>query len=148
MKLTKKQKEMVLACAAEGLESNEINARASRCRPPFKVSRQQVDFYRDSRGVSIDQVKERGECGALSSGFALRDERVRVLSLIAELLHQDLTSAIRSLEDGEFKEGEIRQLRGVFDDLAKEMGDRKTRIEQSSDPDAPLKILVEYEDAE
>jgi predicted RNase H-like nuclease (RuvC/YqgF family) len=148
MRLTKKQKKFVLACVAEGLETPEINQRASRQKPPFEVSRQQVDFYRDSRGVRIEELKAADEVEALSSGFALRDERVRVLSQIAQLLHSDLSQAIRSLEDGEFKEGEIRQLRGVFDDLAKEMGDRKTKLEHSSEDDKPLKILVEYEDAD
>lgn len=137
---------MVIACVAEGLESDEINARASRCKPPFSVSRQQVDFYRDSRGVRIDELKESGQVAALSSGFALRDERVRLISEIAEQLRADLAEGIRL--GGEFKEAEIRQMRGLLDDLAKEMGDRKNRIEHSGEPDAPITILVEYEDGE
>ncbi len=146
MRLKKKQKEFVLQCVGEGLESDEINARAAKCKPAFSVSRQQVDFYRQSRGVRIEQIKEDGELDALNSGFALRDERVRVLSLIGQSLYEDLKEATRSLIDGEFKEGEIRQLRGIFDDLAKEMGDRKTKLEHSGDADAPVTIRVEYED--
>lgn len=146
MRLTKKQKNMVLACVAEGLETDEINARASRCKPAFSVSRQQVDHYRESRGVRLDELKESGEVEALSSGFALRDERVRVLSEIAAKLHQDLAAAL--LRDDEFKEGEIRQLRGLLADLALEMGDRKTKIQHSTEPDAPVRVVVEYEDAD
>lgn len=145
-RLTKKQKEFLLKCIGEGLETDEINARAQKCKPPFSVTRQDVDYYRKSRGVRVKDVRESGEVQALTQGFALRDERVRVLSDIGRSLYEDLKGAMRSLEDGEFKEGEIRQLRGIFDDLAKEMGDRKTKLEHSSDPEAPLTIRVEYED--
>jgi hypothetical protein len=145
MRLKKKQKEFLLKCVAEGLESDEINERAAKFKPAFSVSRQQVDFYRGSRGVRIEELKEAGEIDALSQGFALRDERVRVLSEIGKSLYKDLKQCTRSLADGEFKEGEIRQLRGIFDDLAKEMGDRKTKLEHSGDAEKPLTIRVEYE---
>jgi hypothetical protein len=147
MKLNKKQKEHLLALVAEGLQSDEINRRAARFKPAYSVSRQQVDFYRDSRKVKLDELKEASESGALKSGFALKERRVEVLSDIAERIYQDLQGGIRERAAFEFKEAEIRQLRGVFDDLAKEAGDRKQKVEHSDDADAPLTIRVEYEDA-
>ena len=145
-RLTKKQREFVLAAIAEGLETDEINKRAAKCKPPFTVTRQDVDYYRKSRGLRVKDLKESGDLDALSMGFARREERVQALSEIGRSLYEDLQGAIRSLTDGQFKEGEIRQMRGIFDDLAKEMGDRKTKLEHSSDPDAPVTIRVQYED--
>ncbi len=145
MELTKKQQAHLLASVAEGLKTNEINKRAASFKPPYQVSRQQVDFYRDSRGVKLKEIADSAESEALKAGFALRDERVRVLSEMGTSLYQDLKACLRSLADGEFKEGEIRQLRGIFDDLAKEMGDRKTKIDAQVEQTGEMVIRVEYE---
>jgi len=145
MELTKKQQTHLLAAVAEGLKTNEINRRAASFKPPYKVSRQQVDFYRDSRGVKLKEIAEASESESLKAGFALREERVRVLSEMGAGLYQDLKTCLRSLADGEFKEGEIRQLRGIFDDLAKEMGDRKTKLEAQVEQSGEMVIRVEYE---
>ncbi|MCA1615037.1 MAG: hypothetical protein LC795_15575 [Acidobacteria bacterium] len=139
MKLTKKQKDKVLAWIGEGLQSDEMNARAAKCRPPFSVSRQQVDFYRDSRGVALDELKQASESEALRTGLALKEERVSTLAELAERLKAELLgdklwlTRQRALGSGDwqqfiteqhFNNVEINTLRALLDDIAKETNGR------------------------
>lgn len=158
MELTKKQKEFVLARIAEGLETDEINARAAKCRPAFSVSRQQVDYYRESRGVRLSDVKKTGEVNALAEGFALREERLRVLNRLAEHMETELfdeekiwTDDVKMIGTGVFQEriefknfnrAQINMLRALLDDLAKEVGDRKQKVEHTGEDGAELPPLI------
>jgi hypothetical protein len=146
MRLNKKQKEHLLALVAEGLQSDEINARAAKFTPPFEVSRQQVDFYRASRGVALEEIKAESESDALRAGFAVKERRVEVLSEIAERIYADLQGGIREGDAFAFKEAEVKQLRGLFDDLAKESGARNYK--SAADPgeqSREVKVTIAYE---
>ena len=46
MKLRKAQTDILLTWIGEGLDTAEINERAAKFKPRFKVSKQQVDYYR------------------------------------------------------------------------------------------------------
>jgi hypothetical protein len=141
MKLKKAQREAVLAWIAEGLESDEINARAAKFKPKFKVTRQQVDHYRKSRKVDIKEIQSSGEFGALTSGLAVRENRVKLLSELADLLKDDIFRLEKLwLENAksvgmerfnylEFNASEVAQLRGVLDDIAQEVGERGKTLE-------------------
>jgi hypothetical protein len=137
MKLKKSQREALLAWIAEGLETDEINERASKHKPKFKVTRQQVDFYRKSRKHNIHAIKKSGEFSALISGLSVRENRVQLLHELAELLRADLfensklwllnkkaigMTEVFCYED--FNAAEVAQLRGVLDDIAQEMSER------------------------
>jgi len=142
VQLNKKQKEFVLKLAAEGLESDEINRRAAKSKEPFSVSRQQVDFYRKSRGHVIDTLKKTGELDALCAGLSLKDARVAILQEVTD----KLLRRVRASDD--FDEPTFRQLRGLLNDIAKETGGRKTKVEVAGNEGGPITICVEYEDAE
>lgn len=146
MRLKKSQKEKLLEWISEGLQSDEINQRAAAHEQPFDVSRQQVDWYRSTREKSIAALAAAGEYDALSAGLALKSERVRKLQMLASLMEKDLfggflwTDQVKGLGSGEFMEiidyeefntAEVTQYRGVLDDIAKEMGHRKTGVEHS-----------------
>jgi hypothetical protein len=166
MRLKKKQKEFVLKCVGEGLETDEINARASRCKPAFSVSRQQVDFYRASRGVQIKEIAATDEMEALRSGLALRSERVARLEKLfnrveTDLLENNLVWLPRKRALGKGKDAividelhlnaaEMKIYRDLLDDVAKEMNQRTYQmreslpeVEESTDE---LKITVAYEE--
>src|ERR1044072_7229741 len=174
MRLNKKQKEHLLALVAEGLQSDEINARAAKFTPPFEVARQQVDFYRASRGVALEEIKaesesdalragfavkeRRGRGGrrkharrpprppALRAGFAVKERRVEVLSEIAERIYADLQGGIREGDAFAFKEAEVKQLRGLFDDLAKESGARNYKsAADTGEQSREVKVTIAYE---
>lgn len=148
MKLRKAQREILLTWIAEGLDTNEINQRAAKYRPRFKVSKQQVDFYRKSRDIHLDEIKESGEVGALKTGLALKENRVEKLSMLAEKILVDLAEAdkwwlpqVKGIGQGEnferveyfeFNRGEIETLRGLLDDIAAEVGDRVKKADVTS----------------
>jgi len=142
MRLKKAQKEAVLSWVAEGLQTDEINARGARFDPPFGVSRQQVDYYRDTRNADLQAIRSISEKTALVEGYALKEHRVYKLSILAALLEKDLfqgfiwTDQVKGVGSGdiaeivdyeEFNGAEIVQYRGLLDDIAKETGGRVQR---------------------
>jgi hypothetical protein len=125
---------------SEGLQSDEINLRAAVFDPPFEVSRQQVDWYRSTRAKSIAAMSAAAEHDALTTGLALKSNRVMKLQHLAALMEQDIfggflwTDQVKMIGSGpfakevdyeEFNTAEVQQYRGTLDDIAKEVGDRK-----------------------
>ncbi|MDQ3651518.1 MAG: hypothetical protein M3458_14840 [Acidobacteriota bacterium] len=140
MTLTKSQKEFLLKLVAEGLESDEINARARKFKAPFDVSRQQVDHYRKSRGVMMKEIVASDEMDALCTGLSIKEARVEILQeVMTKLLRR-----VRASDD--FDEPTYRQLRGLLDDLAKETGGRKAGVEHSGKVSGAMRVSVVYED--
>jgi len=140
MRLNKKQRALVLKWVAEGLLTDAINHRAAAEEPPFEVSRQQVDGYRKRSRLRIAQLVETSDSDALKSGPALKEERVKLLKDLADLLKLDIFGAHLWVTDvrlsmytrvdiERFNAAEVEQLRGVLDDIAKEMGERKIKAD-------------------
>ena len=141
MRLKRAQKTKLLEWISEGLGSGEINVRASEFDPPFEVSRQQVDWYRATRALARAVVVGALEGDALTTGLALKSERVRRLQQLATLMEGDIfggllwTDQVKMIGSGpfskevdyeEFNGAEVVQYRGVLDDIAKELGERRT----------------------
>lgn len=168
MELTDKQKNHLLSLIGEGLKTREINQRAALFKPPYKVSRQQVDFYRDTRGVKLAEITEASESEALRTGLALKEGRVETLNELGLLLKRELLSeqklwlrrekaigsgmATKFIEEEDFNLTELNALRAVLDDIAKEMNGRSYQTKEiPADPEdeeedtGELKITVEYE---
>jgi len=158
MRLKKSQKEAVIKWIAEGLRSDEINGRGAEFLPPFQVSRQQVDYYRKTRQADIDILVQTGEQKAMSEGLALKAERVKKLKQLATLLERDLFGGflwldqVKGIGSGdvatlydyeEFNKSEVDAYRGVLDDIAKELGDRKQTVKHSGEgEDGAIKVRV------
>jgi hypothetical protein len=154
MKLKKRQREHLLQGVAEGLETGELNKRAAKFKPPYTVTRQQVDHYRKTRRVEMDAIKAQDEHSALKTGLALKENRVRLLQDLAELLRADLldrhllwTEQTKGIGSGEnyeridfleFNTAEVAQLRGVLDDIAAEVGERVKKQEVTGKDGNPL----------
>jgi hypothetical protein len=150
MRLKKDQREALLSWISEGLTSDIINERAAIFDPPFSVTRQNVDQYRDRYGVVIAELSKAADYAALNAGLARKENRVRLLhqladKLTADLLKDDLlwldqVKGIGSqdnyerVEYEEFNTAEVAQLRGVLDDIAKEVGGRVQKI-AATDPE-------------
>jgi hypothetical protein len=121
---------------AEGLKPAEINKRAVSEPEPFKVTRQQVDYYRDKCEVDIKQLQAQAKFKALNTGLALKDERVQVLRDLAEPLIVELKGGkvwVPGKYGNVFNKAEFDTLRGLLDDIAKELGDRSTKAELGTD---------------
>jgi hypothetical protein len=165
-KLEKAQKSALLGWVAEGLETSEINKRAAAFEPPFRVSPAQVDYYRKTRKVNLQEIAQSGEYDALKTGLALKEERVKRLTLLAALMEEDLfngvlwTSDVKMIGTGEFQErvefeefnaSEVQQYRGVLDDIAKEVSGRVQRqeamtLDLTQCSDAQLERIAKGED--
>jgi hypothetical protein len=159
MRLRKAQKEKVLQWIAEGLNSTEINERASQEKPAFSIDRRRVDYYRKSRKIDMDAILSIDEKSALTTGLAIRENRVAALQRLAQLMGKDLfggflwTEETKGVGSGpaaeiidydEFNGAEVAQFRGVLEDIAKEMGGRATVAKLQNEDGSPLKVLVEY----
>ena len=149
MRLKKDQKEAVLTWIAEGLETDEINKRAAKFKPRFQVLRSQVDWYRKTRGVKLEEIKAADETSALKTGLALKENRVDRLQQLANLLIADLfenkllwTDEVKGIGGAdnferidykEFNKAEVDALRGVLDDIAAEVGQRIKKSDVTTD---------------
>jgi hypothetical protein len=160
MRLKRQQKRELLKWVAEGLSSNEINDLAEQFNPPFSVSKQQVDYYRQTRKIDLAVIARITEQNALIEGYALKEHRVYKLSLLAALLEKDLMNGFLWLDQvkgvgagpiaeiveyDEFNSAEVAAYRGVLDDIAKETGGRAARQEIANPKDGdgnaiPFKI--------
>ena len=152
MKLIKAQKEKLLSMVAEGLLSDEINARAGEFDPPFHVSRQQVDYYRKRYHDQINVLRVAYENRALNEGLANKAVRIRALKRLAAKMEDDLfgkelvwlTNAKTVAQDQydyeEFNRAEIDAYRAVLDDIAKELGGRVNKIEHSGEDGKPIRV--------
>jgi hypothetical protein len=136
-RLGKAQREALLGWICDGLHTDEINARAAEFSPPFAVSRQQVDHYRSTREVKVKEIVARGEDDALTSGLALRGERVRKLKELAAKLEVDVderwlkrTKIIGSgdsqmiVDYEEYNSSAVTHFFKALDDIAAEVGER------------------------
>lgn len=141
--------------ATAGFETDEINKLAADFTPPFNVTRQQVDYYRKTRGVELADIKRAGEEDALTEGLAMKAERVRRLKQLASLMERDLFGGFLWLEQvkgvgsgeiaeiveyEEFNAAEVAAYRGVLDDIAKETGGRAQRTELTGAEGGPVPI--------
>jgi phosphopantetheinyl transferase (holo-ACP synthase) len=169
MRLKKAQKEALLVWIAEGLESDEINKRAKKFKPPFSVLRSQVTWYRKTRDTKLEAIQEAGEVDSLKTGFAVKENRVKALQTLAEKMLEQLTREednrlwttmvkgigsnenYQRVEYEEFNKAEVDSFRGVLDDIATEVGQRIRRTDVTS-KDKPLvperAILKELDDNE
>jgi len=104
------------------------------------VSRSQVDYYRKTRATDLKAIISISEKNALTEGFAIKEHRVYKLSLLASLMEKDLFGGIlwtnqvkgiggaenfEAVEYEEFNKAEVDAYRGVLDDIASELGQRK-----------------------
>lgn len=143
-RLTEDQRLLVLQWIAEGLESNEINQRASQADPPFHVAKSTISHYRSTRQVSLTAVRQVSEEQALAAGYQTAAQRVSKLSALAEKLEADLTTGeklwtknvkgigkgadFERIEYEEFNAAEVNQYRGLLDDIARELGGRVAKF--------------------
>ncbi len=158
VRLGQKQKEHLIELISAGLRTKEINEQAKKFRPSYQVTRQQVDFYRKRLGVKLDELDGAAEAGALKRGFALRERRVESLNTLAEKMEEELIGEnmlwldqvkmvgsgrhAKQLNYEEFNAPMVQQFRGVLDDIAKEAGDRRQKVDVKVDPREALAKLL------
>lgn len=155
MRLRRDQKNALLKWIATGLESGEINIQAAKFKPPFSVSRAQVDYYRHTRRVDLKELSKDLENDSLITGLSIKAERVRRLQLLAALMEEDIFAGVlwtvqvkmigsgvdqERVEFEEFNTAEVQQYRGTLEDIAKELGGRAQKTEITGVDGKPVEI--------
>lgn len=152
MKLTREQRNLLVRWAAEGLRLPEINERAAGCDPPFRVEWEQLKHARTKFAATFTRFREEFESQAISEGLSRKAARLRQLEQVYDL-HLELIQARGKEMAGEIAGGAtglmvrdykgkdadtpvykydaalIREMRGMLDDIAREMGDRKNNVD-------------------
>lgn len=134
---------------AEGLSYAEITERAANFSPPFRPTKAQVGYYRKKYQVNITSLRRELEQESVETGLSLRRNRLQALHDLARLLEDDIhrkdklwLRRVKGIGSGsyyeriieeEFNESELRQLRGIYEDIAKEVGARKADFSLSDD---------------
>lgn len=152
-RLTPAQRSRVVELVGQGKNSTEINREGKKFKPPFEVEPSIVSYYREKLQVKFAAQKEAAERQGVSAGLAAKAERVALLERLAAVLTGDLlgadnssaanstlmwlknmkTVANRPYSYKEFNAAELRELRGLIDDIAKEVGGRSPMSQQSDD---------------
>jgi tRNA pseudouridine-54 N-methylase len=130
MGLSKEQKKLVKVWVAAGLKDQEIIRRAQEQVPPFHISQQNISKnYRKHTERKIREIVNREEEeSVLRSGLAVRENRIKRL----QEYEAELSRKLYLAKDGKETSALINQARGCLDDIAKEMGERREKIDVSS----------------
>src|SRR3990172_1461241 len=144
-RFTPEQRAFALKLLAQGYTTRQVNNRAKDFDPPFELNKDNATILRRENKVSFEKAVENGRLKALTSGLAEKEKRVELLQMLAYQLAHDLvpgedgsgervwmdrTKGIGSgvdfqvIKEEEFNASEIRELRGLLDDIAKEVGSR------------------------
>lgn len=130
-RLTKRQAEAVILLADDILTDEQIASKIGRSRKWLVEQKRKIEFR-----AAIDEAREEIRRAVLNQGIADKVWRMQRLGetwdQLDELQRERglITTETRRFGETEveteyFNEGLIRQKRGVLDDAAKEMGERK-----------------------
>jgi hypothetical protein len=161
--LTKEQIGLVLAWAAEGLRLPEINELAAKLDEPFAISYYQLRSQRKKLKTKFSKLRQEFEKEVVVEGLARKGVRIHRLSKLAEKLEEDLFEKERlwvtepkaigndQVDVERFNAAEVKECRGLLDDIAREVGDRRTKIDMTTKVDVTklsddeLRRIVEAE---
>jgi len=166
--LTPAQLTFLSSLLMEGCTTAQINKETVLFKPPFTITAAVATYYRRKLAVRHSRLIATAEVQGWADGLARKEERVRALKLLAERLLRDLLrtnemkgeekvwlSRLKGYGQGpqfftqeyfEFNHQEVIQLRGILDDIAREMGSRSTKVEVTntvSAQDSALRIPAE-----
>jgi hypothetical protein len=143
-KITEEQRLQLLQWLGEGLTHKDIVNLALQEEPPFKITAGALLHYRQQYDVELKAIRAEHDTIAVNTGLALRATRIQALVDLALLLEEDLKiKKLTWLKDAKmlgaerynfetFNEAELRQLRGIYEDISKETGGRVTRTDITS----------------
>lgn len=147
-KLSQGQKDAVIQWIAEGLSTLQIIERASHFDPPFEISAQLKRYYVVTYRDAIKQLRDEIREDLFGEGLALAEARVRNLIRLAKDLEDDLFEKrkrwiedVKGIGSGDnyervtfeqFNAAEIKELRAIYDDIARETGGRIARTDVTS----------------
>lgn len=99
------------------------------------LSKSTISYHRKRFASEIEAARAERRGGALSSGLALKEERVKRL-----VDHADELEAIKWLPDDKGRLWNEKAWRETLDDIAKEMGERRAGIELTGKNGGPIDV--------
>lgn len=130
MGLTFDQKKLVKAWVAAGLKDAEIIRLAKEQVPPFHISQQNINKnYRKSTERRVQQLMQQERTDeVLRTGLAVKENRIKRLTEYEEILQGKLQHE----RDSRAMSALVNQARGCLDDIAKELGERREKIDMEA----------------
>ena len=102
---------------------------AAEHNPPFVLKGANITKnYRKPVEEKVRTIQSDREENALRKGLAIRENRIRELSELYQLAKED----VRNNKDGRVRTGMANVARGCLDDIAKELGERREKLDVSA----------------
>lgn len=133
-KLTTEQRETLVLWLAAGYDSRLIRAWLKERKWP-DLTRQAVHYYRDEWREEIEAKRKERLEKAVTTGLALKEERVARLAN-----HADELDEIKWVPGEKGRLWNEKAWRETLDDIAREMGQRKAGVELTGKDGAPIEI--------
>ena len=129
MRLTNDQKLLIQEWVAAGYSNREIIRLAAEHDPPFEVKGAAISkTYRKPVAEKVEQVRKEQEAEAIRAGLAEKDRRIETLDETAQYL-------LRQMKNVPYAQlpGMVNAMRGCLDDIAKELGQRNSKVDVNAD---------------
>jgi hypothetical protein len=143
---TPRRERAALLVAADDIPDESIALELGVTRQTLATWKQAPEFCE-----RVNEHRARLRLKVMHEGFAQKAERVKALNAVATALLTQISQAeyqavIGLTEDGEpikgFDRGRVREFRGLLDDIAKELGERKQITKVEGDNGEPLPVFV------
>ena len=122
-KLTEEQQLKLIQWLAADYSEKLIRVWMERDKWP-KITHQAISYYRQMLKADIDTLRSERRSRALTTGLALKEERVERLKV-----HADDLEEIKWVPDEKGKLHNEKAWRETLDDIAKEMGHRRSGVD-------------------
>ena len=119
-KLTAVERAYIMTLLAAGHTVRDVAEMAAK--EGIVVSYQTVAKYKPKIAPKIAAIVEDKDVGPLKQGIALKEVRVQKLADMEALMYESIRQRVAN---GYSVDALIREWRGLLDDVAKEMGDRR-----------------------
>lgn len=152
MRMNPAQRIFFINLLAEGRSISEIQDACAKYPEPFYPSERVIQNWRTKTKNKVNDMKRNQEGAVWSEGLAKSEERIKVLKTIAERMLTDLIAEdpanekvwlnrMKGIGTGpnfipytykEFNAGQIKELRGLLNDIALETGGRDPKSAAAS----------------
>lgn len=125
MRLTNEQRLLIEEWIAAGKTNQQIIRLAAEHDPPFEVKSANISkTFRKGTEKKESAVREVQTAEAVSAGLKDKDNRIRMLEEAAEFMR----FMMRNVPSDKMP-GIVNAMRGCLDDIAKELGQRNTKVD-------------------
>jgi PBSX family phage terminase large subunit len=143
------QKAFLLSLIAAGrMNPQLIEACKNHSTEPWDLTERQIQYWRRKMKHRFQELQDNEVLEVMTKGFALKENRIRSLGMLADRMLEDLLASDKKKEliwlerkksrgsrenfeafmEEEFNTAQLAQYRGLMDDIAKETGGRNPKL--------------------